>query len=160
MAGHRAELQVDVEIDIPGLTLGVGFLARNRCLEKAATIEHIAAHRHLQHAVGAALGFQRGLVAFGRRIGREVGVHQIAVLIDLQRSLDRCAGTIDDDVFEPGRLLFLHHIEDGAARLARHLEPARQDVIELQCRQIGFDAHAAVAIGTANLADQLDRNCA
>jgi len=37
---------------------------------------------------------------------------------------------IDDDVFEPGRLRLLHHVEDGAACLARQFDPTRQDIIE------------------------------
>src|SRR5258708_19514562 len=38
---HRAELQVDIKIDIPGFAFGVGFLARNNRLEKGATVEHV-----------------------------------------------------------------------------------------------------------------------
>ena len=51
---------------------------------------------------------------------------------------------------------FLHHAERRLARLARHLDPARQDVVEPQRGQIGLDADAAVVI--ADLADHLDRN--
>ena len=55
-------------------------------------------------------------------------------------------------------MLLLHHAENGAARLALQLDPARQDIVELQRGQIGVDAHAAVAIRASDLAGQLDRN--
>ena len=51
---------------------------------------------------------------------------------------------------------FLHHVERRLARLARHLDPARQYVVELQGGEIGLDAEAAVLI--ADLADHLDRD--
>src|SRR4029077_16695407 len=44
------------------------------------------------------------------------------------------------------------------ARLARYLDPARQDVVELQRGKIGLDADATVVI--ADLAYHLDRDCA
>src|ERR1019366_10591362 len=79
----------------------------------------------------------------------------VAVLIALERSLDRYSAAIDDDIFEAGRLRLLRHVENGAARLARYLDPARQDIVELQGGQVGFNA--ATAIGPCDLARQLDR---
>ena len=106
-AGDRAELEIDIEVDVLGLALGVGLLAGDRRFEEAAAVEHVAAHRDLDDAVGAALGLQRGLVAFGRRVGREVRIQEVAVLVDFQRSLDRDAAAVDDDVLEQRRLLLL-----------------------------------------------------
>src|SRR6185312_12597106 len=126
-----------------------------RRFKETATVEHIAAHGDLHYAVGVAISLQRCLVAFGWRIGREVGVHQIAVLVDLERSLDRCAAAFDDDVLETGRLRLLHYIESGMGRLARQLDPARKDVVEFQRGQIGVDADPAVG---SDLARYLDRN--
>ena len=61
VAGDRAELDVEIEIDVLGLALGVGFLARDRRLEEAAAVEHVAAHRHLHDAVGMRSAFSEAL---------------------------------------------------------------------------------------------------
>ena len=117
-AGHRTELEVDVEVEVLGLALGIGLLAGDRRFEEAAAVEHVAAYRRLHHAVGPALRLQRGLVAFRRRIGREVRIDEIAVLVDFQRSLDRDAAAIDHDILEASRLRLLHHVEGHLARFA------------------------------------------
>ena len=53
---------------------------------------------------------------------------------------------------------FLHDIERQPARLAGHLGPARQDVVDLRRREVGFHTKAAVMLAGANLAAQLDRD--
>src|SRR4029077_9578077 len=107
IAGNRAQLHVHVEIDASAPGPGVRVFAENRRFEKTATVEHVAPHGDLEHAVRAAIGPQRGLVACGKRIGLEIHVDQIAVLIDFDRSLDRYAATFDDDVLKTGRLRLL-----------------------------------------------------
>src|SRR6185369_6037595 len=82
---HGAKLEIDVEIDVLGLGLGLGLAARNRRFEEAAAVKHVAAHRHLHHAIGAALRAQRSAITVGRRIDREVRIQEIAVLVDLER---------------------------------------------------------------------------
>src|SRR5712675_2264888 len=54
-ARDRAELEVDVEIKVLGLALGVGFLAGDRRFEEAAAVEHVAPHRYFHDTVGGAL---------------------------------------------------------------------------------------------------------
>src|ERR1700716_2609567 len=54
------------------LLLGSPSPPRNLRFEETAAVEHVAAHRDLDDAVRTAFGFQRGLVAVRRRIGREV----------------------------------------------------------------------------------------
>ena len=39
-------------------------------------------------------------------------------------------------------------------------DPARQQIVELQLREIGLDADLAVVIAARDLADDLDRDCA
>ena len=51
-----------------------------------------------------------------------------------------------------------HHVEGGAARPAENLDPAGQDVVELQRGEVGLDPHAAVTVAAADLAGQLDRD--
>jgi len=78
-AGDRTELQVDIEIDVLGFGLGVGFLARNRRLEKAATVEYIAAMspsgRHRRHDRPSARSCR---LRMENRSGS--CIHQVAVL--------------------------------------------------------------------------------
>src|SRR3954454_1139509 len=51
MSGDRAELQVQIDVDVLGFALGIRVPARNRGLEKAAAIEDIAPHDDFHHAV-------------------------------------------------------------------------------------------------------------
>src|SRR4051812_30575736 len=132
ITGDSTELQIEIDIDILGLALGVCLPARNRRFDEAATVEYVAAHRDFQDAVRTSFGFERGLVALGWRIGREIRREKIAVLVDLQCPLDQRAGAFDEDVFKPRRLRLLHHVESRASGLAGQLDPARQNVVELQ----------------------------
>src|SRR3954452_19336754 len=132
ITGDSTELQIEIDIDILGLALGVCLPARNRRFDEAATVEYVAAHCDFQDTIRATFGFERGLVAFGWRIGREIRREKIAVLVDLQRSLDQRAGAFDDDVFKPRRLRLLHDVKSRAPGLAGQLDPAGQNVVELQ----------------------------
>src|SRR5207247_5491303 len=107
-AHHRAKLEIDVEVSVLSLALAVACYRR---FQEAPTVEHVAAHGDLHDAVRTSLGLQGGLVPVGRRIGREVRVHQVAVLVDLERALDRGAAAIDDDILEARRLRLRHHDE-------------------------------------------------
>src|SRR5262249_22287685 len=158
VARNRTELQVHIELDILQLAFAV-FLAgaRDRRFEEAAAVEPLAAHGHLDDAVRAPFGPQRSLIAFSRRIGREVRVQEVTVPVDLQRSLDRNAPALDDDVLESRRLRFRHHVERGLARLPGNLDPAGQDIVQLELGEIGLNPHLALI---TDLADKLDRNAA
>ncbi|MHC2407473.1 hypothetical protein ACVJGC_000064 [Bradyrhizobium diazoefficiens] len=68
------------------------------------------------------------------------------------------ATAFDDDVLEARRLRGRHHLEAGLARLARQLDPARQDVVELDRGQVGLDAELGGLVRAArDLARELDR---
>src|SRR6185295_18467810 len=88
---------------------------------------------------------------------REVRIQEVAVLVDLERALDGDAAAVDHDVLEAGRLLLLHHVKGGLAGSAGKFHPARQDVVELERGEIGFNTKTTVMIAAADLADQLHR---
>src|SRR5262249_51417534 len=103
-AGNGADLNVEIEIAVTLLGLGVGTRAAGRGADEAARIEHISAHADTQHIVGTAVGLETGLVAFRRLIHREGGVQEFAVLVEFDGALDRCATAVDRDIVEAGRL--------------------------------------------------------
>src|SRR6202007_2931273 len=72
--------------------------------------------------------------------------------------LDRGAAALDDDVLETRRLRLGDDIEGGLAGFTCRLDPAGQDVVELERREVGLDPHLAVMVAAADLAGQPDRD--
>ena len=101
--------------------------ARHHPLDEAASVIDIAAHRDFEDAVRGPFRPERGLVAVGGGIDREIGQRDPSLAVDLDRALHQDAGPIDHDVLESGRTLRLvGENEVGAACSAARLGPARQ----------------------------------
>ena len=144
-AGDRAE--PDVEVDV--LELGALGLrrrrSRHRRLDEAAAVIDVAAQRHAQRAVGAALGPQRRLVAVGEIEIRQVRGLDVARAVALDRALDQKARPFDRQIVEAHELRPAGH-DEGHARLpSGRLDPARQQLVDPRLCKVGLDRIAAVA---------------
>ena len=157
VADQRAHLEIEVDV-ARGRFRVVTARTRHGGLHEAAAVIDLAAHRHLHGAVGRALGLHRGFVAVGKREAREIGEHDLALVVHLDRALHQRAGALDHDILEAKRAALVDEGEDGAGGLARRLDPAGKQVGDLGLHQIAVDDEAALALARSDAAVELDGN--
>ena len=157
VAGHRAELDVEIEIGL--LLLGLlGRLAGERGFHEIAPVIDVAAHGDVQHAVAAAIGLQRHLVAAGQREDRQIGRHDIAGVVEFDRAFHIGARAVDRQIVEAHRFRRLAERVSRPRRLAGRLLPARQQVVDSGRREIGFHFQPVVGGVVVHAAGDVDRN--
>ncbi len=99
VAKDRAELDVEVEVGLFALglcRLGAG----KRRLDEIGPVENVAAHRHPQHAVAGAVGFERHLVATRQAEHREICRHDVVGTVEFDAALHIDAGTGNGEIVE------------------------------------------------------------
>ena len=159
VADDGAELDVEIEIQL----LGLGFFrhhAGQRGLHEIGSVEDVAAHRHAQRAVAAAVGLERGLVALRQAEHREIRRHDVARAVEFDRAFHVRARTGDGEIVDMHGLACLEHRIGGVRRLAGRLHPTRQQVVDLHRCQIGIHGHRGVLAVIADARREPDRNSA
>ena len=132
--------------------------AGERGFHEIRPIENVAAHRHAQHAVAAAVGLERDLVAIRQAEHRKIRRHDLARVVEFDRALHVRARTGDGEIVEARGLRGLDQRVGGVRRLAGRLHPARQQVVDLHRREIGIHVHRRVLAVVADPRRELDRD--
>ncbi len=99
------------------------------------------------------------MIAVGETVGRKIGRLQRARAVKLDRAFHAAAGALDQEIADADGLRVAGHGEGRPRRLARLLDPTRQETVDLGRRQVGRHRKAAVVLGRgADPAGDIDRN--
>ena len=139
-----------------GLFLGSPAGTGHRRLDEHPAVVDVAAHGDAQRAVGGAIGLQGHLVAIGGGEHRKVRGLHLTIGIEFNRAAGEDAGPVDQQIVEPHRGLVLDEGERRARRTSCRLDPAGQQAVDLQWREIGFDVEPA-RLGVTDTARKLER---
>src|SRR5204862_4267572 len=85
-AGHQSDLDVEIEV-LRGAFALLAAGSRHGSFDETAPVVDVAAHHDPEHAVRRAFGPERGPVAVGGRVNREIPHRDLALAVDLDRSL-------------------------------------------------------------------------
>ncbi len=158
VARDRAKPDIEVEVDLflPRIRVVVG----ERGFNELPPVIDLAAHDDIERAVIHALGPQRNLVSAGERKDREIGGHDVAVGIELNRAPGDAALSVEREVVEPGVFSRGDEVEGDAGRSAGRLDPTRQELVDFGRREVGVHGDLVLAVVSADPPRQLDRNVA